>query len=158
MVAKGAGLEIGALGGVRCDAALRVLGAEGLWAAGDIAEWDSPLHGGPARVEHWEVATAHGRTVAAGICGEPAEHREVPYFWSDVADWVTSEYVGVAGAGGWDAELVRGSMEDGSFSVWYLRGDRLVGVLAVGRGDDLDEARELIAAGRPVTAEALGQG
>jgi 3-phenylpropionate/trans-cinnamate dioxygenase ferredoxin reductase subunit len=155
MVAKGAGLEIGPLGGVRCDAALRVLGAENLWAAGDMCEWESVLHGGPARVEHWEVASAHGRTAAAGMCGEVVEHAEVPYFWSDVADWVTSEYVGVVDAGGWDREALRGSFESDAFSVWYLRGERLVGALSVRRGDDLDEARRLIASGEPVRAEDL---
>jgi 3-phenylpropionate/trans-cinnamate dioxygenase ferredoxin reductase subunit len=155
MVAKGAGLEIGPLGGVRCDAALRVLGADGLWAAGDMCEWDSALHGGPARVEHWEVASAHGRTAAAGMCGEAVQHAEVPYFWSDVANWVTSEYVGVVGPGGWDREALRGSFESDAFSVWYLRGDRLVGALSVRRGEDLDEARRLIASGEPVRAEDL---
>ncbi|MFN8201321.1 MAG: FAD-dependent oxidoreductase [Solirubrobacteraceae bacterium] len=155
MVAKGAGLEIGPLGGVRCDAALRVLGVPDLWAAGDMCEWESVLHGGPARVEHWEVACAHGRTAAAGMCGEPAEHAEVPYFWSDVGDWVTSEYVGVVGAGGWDREALRGSFDADAFSVWYLRGDRLVGALSVRRGEDLDEARRLIAAGEPVQVEDL---
>jgi 3-phenylpropionate/trans-cinnamate dioxygenase ferredoxin reductase subunit len=158
MLAKAAGLEIGPTGGVRCDAMLRVADAPGLWAAGDMCEWDSPLHGGPARVEHWEVASAHGRTVAAGICGEPRAHVEVPYFWSDVADWVTSEYVGVAGTGGWDREVLRGSLDDGAFSVWYLRGSRLVATLAVRRGADLDEARRLIAAGEDVDAEALAAG
>jgi len=155
MVAKAAGLEIGPAGGVRCDGTLRVVGAENLWAAGDMCEWDSRLHGGPARVEHWEVASAHGRTAAAGMCGEPVEHAEVPYFWSDVADWVTSEYVGVVGAEGWDAEALRGSLEAGAFSVWYLRGERLVGALSVRRGEDLDEARRLIASGEPVSARDL---
>jgi 3-phenylpropionate/trans-cinnamate dioxygenase ferredoxin reductase subunit len=157
MVAKGAGLEIGSTGGVRCDATLRVLGAEGLWAAGDMCEWDSPLHGGPARVEHWEVAAAHGRTVAAGIAGAPAEHVEVPYFWSDVADWVTSEYVGAVGSGGWDAEVLRGSLEAGAFSVFQLRDGRVVGALSVRRSGDLDEARRLIASGERVDAEALAR-
>ncbi|UGS37395.1 NAD(P)/FAD-dependent oxidoreductase [Capillimicrobium parvum] len=155
MVAKAAGLEIGPMGGVRCDASLRVIGAEGLWAAGDMCEWESPLHGGPARVEHWEVAAGHGRTAAAGMCGEPVEHAEVPYFWSDVADWVTSEYVGVVGPEGWDREALRGSFESGAFSMWYLRGERLVGALSVRRGDDLDEARRLIASGERVTPQDL---
>src|SRR4051812_10654289 len=80
MLARQSGLELGALGGVRCDAGLRVAGAEGLFAAGDVCEWDSPLHGGPARVEHWEVAAAHGRTAARGMLGEDVAHVEVPYF------------------------------------------------------------------------------
>jgi 3-phenylpropionate/trans-cinnamate dioxygenase ferredoxin reductase subunit len=155
MLAKGAGLEIGPLGGVRCDAALRVHGAEALWAAGDMCEWDSVLHRGPARVEHWEVALAHGRTVAAGMTGEPVEHAEVPYFWSDIGDWVTSEYVGVAGAPEWDREVLRGSLAEGSFSVFGLRAGRVVGALSVGRAGDLEEARRLIASGEAVSVEAL---
>ena len=110
---------------------------------------------GPARVEHWEVASGHGRTAAAGMCGEDVEHTEVPYFWSDVADWATSEYVGVVGPEGWDREALRGSLESGAFSMWYLRGERLVGALSVRRGDDLAEARRLIASGERVTPEAL---
>ena len=147
MLARQSGLELGELGGVRCDAGLRVKGAEGLFAAGDMCEWDSRLHGGPARVEHWEVAAAHGRTAARNMLGEGVEHAEVPYFWSDLSDWVTSEYVGVAGEGGWDSEEVRGSLDDGAFSVWQQRDGRVVGVLAVNRSEDLDEAREAIASG-----------
>ena len=155
MLAKQSGLEIGELGGVRCDAGLRVHGAEGLFAAGDMCEWDSTLHGGPARVEHWEVAAAHGRTVARNMLGEGVAHEEVPYFWSDLSDWATSEYVGVLGAEGWDEEVVRGSLQDGEFSVWQLRDGRVVGVLAVRRSGDLDEARRLIAERTPVAAEDL---
>jgi 3-phenylpropionate/trans-cinnamate dioxygenase ferredoxin reductase subunit len=147
MLARQSGLELGELGGVRCDGRLRVHGAAGLFAAGDMCEWDSRLHGGPARVEHWEVAAAHGRTVARNMLGEDVEHAEVPYFWSDLSDWVTSEYVGVAGEGGWDSEEVRGSLDDGAFSVWQQRDGRVVGVLAVGRSEDLDAGREAIASG-----------
>jgi 3-phenylpropionate/trans-cinnamate dioxygenase ferredoxin reductase subunit len=158
MLARGAGLEIGPLGGVQCDSALRVVGAEGLWAAGDMCEWHSDLHGGPARVEHWEVAAGHGRAVAAGMTGTPAPYVDVPYFWSDIGDWVTSEYVGIAGAAGWEEEVVRGSYESGAFSVWQLRSGRLVGTLSVGRPEDLDEARRLIASGEAVEPAALAAG
>lgn len=156
MLARASGLPIGETGGVRCDAALRVEGAEGVWAAGDLCEWDSRLHGGAARVEHWEVAAGHGRAAAGGMLGAPRPFAEVPYFWSDLADWVTSEYVGVAGPGGWDAEDVRGSLDDGAFSVWQRRAGRLVGVLSVGRPEDLEEGRAVIereARDRPRVAE-----
>jgi 3-phenylpropionate/trans-cinnamate dioxygenase ferredoxin reductase subunit len=155
MLARQSGLELGDLGGVRCDAGLRVAGAEGLFAAGDMCEWDSVLHGGPARVEHHEVAVAHGRTVARNMLGDDVVHDEVPYFWSDIADWATSEYVGVIGPEGWDDEVVRGSLDDGAFSVWYLREGRVVGALSVGRGDDLAEARERIVSREPAGADEL---
>ena len=158
MLAKQSGLEIGPTGGLRCDAALRVVGADGLWAAGDMCEWDSPLHGEPARVEHWEVAAAHGRTAAAGIAGAPTEHTEVPYFWSDIADWASSEYVGAMPADGWDDEVVRGSLDDGAFSVWFLAQGRVVATLSVGRSGDLDEGRRLISSREVVDPVALAAG
>jgi 3-phenylpropionate/trans-cinnamate dioxygenase ferredoxin reductase subunit len=156
MLAKQSGLEIGDLGGVRCDAGLRVANADGLFAAGDMCEWDSALHGGPARVEHYEVAAAHGRTAARNMLGQDVTHEEVPYFWSDLGDWATSEYVGIAGAEGWDEEVVRGSLDDGAFTVWQLRAGKLVAAMTVGRSDDLEEAKRLIAAGEPVDAAQLG--
>ena len=45
MLARGAGLELGESGGVRVDARLRT-SAPGIFAAGDIAEYESVLHGG----------------------------------------------------------------------------------------------------------------
>lgn len=154
MLARGSGLELGSLGGVRCNARLRT-SAEGVFAAGDMCEWDSALHGGPARVEHWEVARAQGRTVARNLLGEPVAHEEVPYFWSDLSDWASSEYVGVAGQHGWEEEVVRGSLDEGRFSIWFLRERRVVAALSVGRGEDLAPARALIASRREVEAGQL---
>ena len=57
----------------------------------------------------------------------------------------------------WTEEIVRGSVEDGEFTVFYLDGDRLVAALTVGRSDDLEQARELIASREPVDREALAQ-
>jgi 3-phenylpropionate/trans-cinnamate dioxygenase ferredoxin reductase component len=154
MLAKSSGLELGSLGGVLCDAGLRT-SAPGVFAAGDMAEWDSPLHGGVTRVEHFEVAAAHGRTAARNMLGDDVAHEEMPYFWSDLSDWATSEYVGIAAPGDWDAEVVRGDPAAASFSVWLLRGGRVVGVMAVDRGADLDAGRALIAARTEVTAEQV---
>jgi len=65
------------------------------------------------------------------------------------------EYVGPAYS--WDEEIVRGSLEDSEFTVWYLQGDRLAAALAVNRSDDLDLARRLIKSGEPVEREALAR-
>jgi 3-phenylpropionate/trans-cinnamate dioxygenase ferredoxin reductase subunit len=67
----------------------------------------------------------------------------VPYCTAELADRVSIEYVGPAIA--WDAELVRGSIADGEFTVWHLTRGRLVGALTVGRFQDLDHACSLIA-------------
>jgi 3-phenylpropionate/trans-cinnamate dioxygenase ferredoxin reductase subunit len=142
MLAQRAGLELGQRGGVVTDAALRT-SAPGVLAAGDMCEYDSVLHGERLRIEHWDVAEAHGRTAARTMLGDERPHDVVPYFFSDLADWSSMEYVGPARA--WDEELVRGSIEDGAFTLWYLQGGRVVAALSVGRGEDLDAARTLIA-------------
>ncbi len=143
LLARKAGLQLGETGGVLCDSALRT-SAPGVFAAGDMCEYDSIVHGRRLRVEHEEVAAAQGRHAARALLGSEEPYTEIPYFWSDLADWATLEYVGPAP--GWDEELVHGDPADGAFSIWYLHDGRLGGALAVGRSGDLDVARELLAA------------
>ena len=143
LLARKAGLELGDSGGVACDRALRT-SAPGVFAAGDVCEYDSVVHGRRLRIEHEEVAAAQGRHAARAMLGSDEPYAVVPYFWTDIADWATLEYVGPAPA--WDEELVHGDPAAGAFSVWYLAGGRLGGVRAVGRGGDLDVARELMTA------------
>ena len=68
MLARSAGLELGETGGVACSSTLAT-SAAGVWAAGDICEYDSVLHGRRVRIEHWEVARAQGKAVAAAVAG-----------------------------------------------------------------------------------------
>ncbi len=141
-LAQKAGLEIGARGGVRCDSRLRS-SAEGIFAAGDICEYESVVHGGEhLRIEHWDVAFNHGKTAALNMLGRDVPHDTVPYFYSVFADWGELEYVGPAYE--WDDELLRGSPKDGSFTRWYLKDGRLVAALTWGRSEDLDTARRLL--------------
>jgi 3-phenylpropionate/trans-cinnamate dioxygenase ferredoxin reductase component len=144
MLARGSGLELGDRGGVRCSATLET-SAPGVFAAGDICEYDSRLHGGPVRIEHHEVAVGQGRCAARNVLGAGEEYDDVPYFWSDIDGWATLEAVGPA-VDGWDGEEVRGSFDDGEFSVFYAKEGRLVAAMTVGRPDDLDEARERLRA------------
>jgi 3-phenylpropionate/trans-cinnamate dioxygenase ferredoxin reductase subunit len=142
MLARAAGLNLDdERGGILCDAQLRT-SAPGVWAAGDVASYQSKPNGRRIRVEHWDVAFNHGKTVALNMLGQEVEHDVVPYFFSDLADWASLEYVGPAAS--WDREIVRGSLDEGAFSVWYLAGGRVEGALSVGRSDDLEHARRLI--------------
>jgi 3-phenylpropionate/trans-cinnamate dioxygenase ferredoxin reductase subunit len=140
-LARGAGLELGEGGGVRCSSRLAT-STPGVYAAGDICEYDSPVHGRPLRIEHWDVAFNHGKTAALNMLGRDIPHETVPYFFSVLGDWGELEYVGPARE--WDEEIVRGSMADGSFTTWYLLDGRLVAALTFGRSDDLDHARRLL--------------
>ena len=145
MLAKKAGLELGETGGVVCDQRLQT-SVEGIFAAGDMCEYDSVRDGRRVRIEHEEVAAAQGRHAARAMLGSDEPYADVPYFWSDLADWATLEYVGNAAAG-WDDEIVHGDPSAGAFSVWYMQEDRLTAALAVGRTDDIELAAALIVAG-----------
>ena len=143
MLARGAGLELGESGGVRVNSRLETA-TPGVFAAGDMAEYESVVHGGRRiRVEHWDVAFTQGKTVALNMLGKDIAHDVVPYFFSDLADWAAIEYVGPAYD--WDREVIRGSLEDGAFSVFYLRAGQVEGALSVGRSEDLQHARRFIA-------------
>jgi 3-phenylpropionate/trans-cinnamate dioxygenase ferredoxin reductase subunit len=144
-LAQKAGLEIGERGGVRCSSRLES-SAPGVYAAGDICEYDSVIHGGaPIRLEHWDVAFNQGNTAALNMLGRDVPHEVVPYFYSVLGTWGELEYVGPAYE--WDEEVVRGSLAEGSFTNWYLKDGAVKAALTFGRSDDLDAARRLIVRG-----------
>jgi 3-phenylpropionate/trans-cinnamate dioxygenase ferredoxin reductase subunit len=148
-LARGAGLTLAAPhGGVEVDSRLQT-SVPGVFAAGDIAAYESVVHGGRRlRIEHWDVAFNHGKTAALNMLGHDQPHDVVPYFFSDLSDWASLEYVGPASE--WDSEVVRGSLDEGEFSIWYLAHGRVVAALSVGRSDDLEHARRLIVSGASV--------
>jgi 3-phenylpropionate/trans-cinnamate dioxygenase ferredoxin reductase component len=141
MLARSAGLELGETGGVRCDAGLRT-SASGVFAAGDMCEYDSPIHHARLRLEHWDVAFNQGKTAALNMLGRGVEHEVVPYFFSDLADWASFEYVG---PGSGDL-VVRGSLDQGEFTAFFVDEEHghVAAALSVGRSDDLDHARRFI--------------
>jgi 3-phenylpropionate/trans-cinnamate dioxygenase ferredoxin reductase subunit len=148
-LAKKAGLGIGEQGGVRCSSRLEA-SVPGVFAAGDICEYDSVIHGGaPLRLEHWDVAFNQGKTAALNMLGRDVPHEVVPYFYSVLGTWGELEYVGPAYE--WHEEIVRGSLADGRFTNWYLKDGAVKAALTFGRSDDLDAARRLIVGGGALT-------
>ena len=97
------------------------------------------------------LETSVGGIYAAGnMLGESRDYDVVPYFFSDLADWASLEYVGPAQD--WDEEIWRGDRDAGEFSVWYLKDAKVAGALSVERSEDLAEARRLLADGVDVSA------
>jgi 3-phenylpropionate/trans-cinnamate dioxygenase ferredoxin reductase component len=142
MLAQRAGLEVD--DGVVCDSKLET-SAEGIFAAGDCCSYESVVHGRRLRVEHWDVALQQGRHVGKAMLGSEEPYRAIPYFFSDFSDWTGLEYVGPARD--WDEVVFRGERDDGEFSAWYLKDGKVGGALAVGRSEDLIDARALIETG-----------
>jgi 3-phenylpropionate/trans-cinnamate dioxygenase ferredoxin reductase component len=149
MLAQRAGLEVD--DGIVCDSKLQT-SVPGVYAAGDCCSYDSVVHGRRLRVEHWDVAMQQGMHAARNMLGEDRDYDVVPYFFSDLADWASIEYVGPAQ--GWDEEVWRGDPDAGEFSLWYLKDGRVAGALSVGRSEDLAEARRMLADRVDVSAAA----
>jgi 3-phenylpropionate/trans-cinnamate dioxygenase ferredoxin reductase subunit len=157
MLAQKAGLEVedGPPGGIVCDETLQT-SVDGIYAAGDVCNYQSKIHGRRLRVEHWDVAMQQGQHAAKGLMGEGEPYEVVPYFFSDLADWASLEYVGPAED--WDEEIWRGDRDSGEFLVLYLKDGKVAGALSVEKSEDLGHARELLAKGVDVSGEkdALG--
>jgi NADPH-dependent 2,4-dienoyl-CoA reductase/sulfur reductase-like enzyme len=139
-LASEAGLEL-ALDGIAVDSALRTSGTD-IYAIGDVAAYESELHGRRVRIEHWDVARAHGAHVAGQIMRSRSEaFRVLPYFFGTMGGWAFLEYTGLGGG----RTVLRGPGDDDELSAAYLDDDGvLTGLVSVGRPDELATARELV--------------
>ncbi len=110
---------------------------DGIYAAGDVANYVDTLFGKRRRVEHWDNAVSQGQHCARTLAGERAAFVHVPYFFSDVFD-LSYEFWGDPSDS--DQIVERGDLNSTSFSVWWLREQRLVAAFAMKRPDEEREA------------------
>lgn len=148
----GSGIALGAHGEVLADDRLRTSVAD-VYAVGDCASFPSARYGERLLVHHWDNALQGPRTVAANVVGDAGVvYDPVPYFWSEQF----GRFVQYAGHHVGADELVwRGDAAGAAWSVCWLRGGRLVALLAVGRPRDLAQGRRLIEAGAVMDTELL---
>ncbi|MET8859187.1 FAD-dependent oxidoreductase [Streptomyces sp. NPDC004579] len=140
----GSGIELGAHREIVADDHLRT-SLPDVYAVGDCASFPSGRYEERLLVHHWDNALQGPRTVALNIVGEtPAAYDPVPYFWSEQFGRFV-QYVGHHTPA--DTLVWRGDPAGASWSVCWLRGTRLVALLAVGRPRDLAQGRRLIEAG-----------
>lgn len=97
--------------------------------------------GDAAGAGHWEAAARHGALVAAAILGVEAPTSGPPSFWSD-QHGVRLQFAGTAA--GHDRVQVEGDPIAGDARALFLRDDRPIGGLLVGRPRDLPALRRLL--------------
>ncbi|MFG2821033.1 NAD(P)/FAD-dependent oxidoreductase [Kitasatospora sp. NPDC048365] len=136
----GSGVELDAGGAILVDERLRT-SVDGVWAAGDCVAYPSARSATRLGVQHWDHALQSGGAVAASLLGSDAPYDPVPYFWSEQFGRMV-QYAGRHADA--DELLWRGSAADPAWAVLWLRGGALVGMLAVDRPRDLNQARRLI--------------
>ncbi|MFE9247579.1 NAD(P)/FAD-dependent oxidoreductase [Streptomyces sp. NPDC007088] len=148
----GSGVDLAPDGSVLADEHLRT-SLPGVYAVGDCASFPSRRYGRRLLVHHWDNALQGPHTVAAGIAGEEAgPYDPVPYFWSEQFGHFV-QYAGHHEQA--DTTVWRGDPATTAYAVCWLREERLVAVLAVGRPRDLAQGRKLIAAGAAMDPGAL---
>jgi 3-phenylpropionate/trans-cinnamate dioxygenase ferredoxin reductase component len=148
-LAERAGLPVG--DGILVDRQLQA--AEGVWAAGDVANAEHPLFG-RVRIEHWAEALNQGLLAGRNLAGAGEGYDRVPYFSSDQFDLSLSFH---GHPKEWDELVIRGTREvaDPRFVAWYLRQGTPRAALLVNHQDAEDPVRELIRWGKPVDAGEL---
>ena len=140
-------VTLAAAAGLRCDNGILVdehcrTSDEHVFAAGDCTNHPSVRYGRRVRLESVDNAVEQGRTAAANMCGRPARHEHVPWFWSDQYD-VKLQIAGLSE--GYDRIVRRGEPASGSFALYYLRGGELLAVDAISSPRDFMTGRKWIA-------------
>lgn len=125
-LARAAGLAVAR--GIVVDAGLRASVA-GVWAAGDVAEFPSPLSGQLLRQETWFNAETQARVAARNMLGGHEVYDQTPWFWSDQY----GHQLQVCGEPALGRTSVCRDLGEGDHIVFYLDGQgRLAGMSAWG--------------------------
>jgi NADPH-dependent 2,4-dienoyl-CoA reductase/sulfur reductase-like enzyme len=128
-------------------------GIDGVYAAGDVANYRDVVFETQRRAEHWDNAVEQGGHVAKTMLGDRQPFVHVPYFFSDVFDLSYEFWGDTSGA---DAPVYRGDVTTNSFSAWWLRDGRLRAAFVMNRPDEeRDAAPAWIAEHREVDAGRL---
>jgi 3-phenylpropionate/trans-cinnamate dioxygenase ferredoxin reductase subunit len=148
--------ELAAAAGLSADGGIAVdeyfAAAPGVYAAGDVAAQYLPRYGRRVRVEHHDTAARHGRAAGRSLLGRREPFADVHWFWSDQYQH-TIQSAGLPD-GAQDA-VIRGSLDERSFSAFSLDGGRVRAVISLNRPKDVIETRRLIAREHSVTAAQL---
>ena len=125
---------------------------EGVYAAGDVANFHNPTLNQRMRLESWQNAQNQPAAIASAICGKPKLYSEVPWFWSDQYEFNIQS---VGAPQHTDTIVARGDPTTGRFSCFNLANDGLVGATGFNTPGDVRWARKMIAANAQPDIRAL---
>jgi NADPH-dependent 2,4-dienoyl-CoA reductase/sulfur reductase-like enzyme len=148
-LAEREGLEVDR--GVVVDASGRT-SAPGVYAAGDVTRFFSPLFESLVRVEHFQTAQRQGFAVGRVMAGGTEPYDEVPWFWSDQYE-LNLQYAGAGLA--WDETVTRGVFGRPPFTMFYLQSGRLVAAAGVNDHHTVARARHAMQRRANLTPDQL---
>jgi len=142
-LAEQAGLELE--NGIVVDETLQT-SHPGIYAAGDVAAFYSPALKKRRRVEHADNANAMGHLAGRNLAGTTEAYTHLPYFYSDLFE------MGYEAVGETDSRLeIVTAWEEPNHkgTIYYLRDERVCGVLLWNVWDQVEAATHLIEEGAP---------
>ena len=153
-------IKVAAKAGVKCEDGILVDEAgltnlPNIYAAGDCAKRLILPYGRMGRLESVHNAIEQGKQVAAAILGKAAPKLDCPWFWSDQYD-VKLQIAGIST--GYDDYIVRGSVEDSKFAVFYFKDNILIAGDAINSAPEFMTAKRLILSKAKVPPEWLADG
>ena len=124
-----------------------------VFAIGDCACHENAFaDGGRIRLESVQNANDMAVTAALNIVGTPAPYHQVPWFWSNQYD-LKLQTVGLSA--GFDQAVLRGQLDDRSFSVIYLKDGHVLALDCVNAVKDYVQGRKLVEARSQVAPSDL---
>ncbi|KAF8529814.1 flavoprotein [Gautieria morchelliformis] len=151
---KSSGIPLERDGGVKVDALLRVPGFDGVYAVGDIAVYPESASGDWKRIEHWNVASNHGRAVGRTIIGKGKPFEKVPIFWS-----AQGSQLRYAGNGiGYEDVIIKGNTDELKFVAYYTKGEKVLAVASMQADPIVAKCSELLRLGLMPSASEIKAG
>lgn len=137
--------------GVHVDEFLRAVSPD-IFAAGDVAAFHNPALGKRIRVEHEDNANTMGRQAGRNMAGKSEPYHHLPFFYSDLFE------LGYEAVGEVDSRLQALADWKEPFRegvIYYLKDQRVRGVLLWNVWGQVDAARKLISEPGPFRPEDL---
>ena len=150
-VVVGAGIlpnqEIALNAGLKCDNGIWVnefckTEDDNIYACGDCTNHPNKSLNTRLRLESVHNALEQGKTVASSLLKNNIAYNQVPWFWSDQYDHKL-QIVGISGDH--DKVVKRGSEENRSFLLFYLKKNKLIAVDAVNNPKEFMICKKLVA-------------
>ena len=146
-LAKTAGLQVG--NGIVVNETLTTSHPD-IFAAGDVAEFFNPALNKRMRVEHEDNANTMGRQAGRNMAGANEPYHHLPFFYSDLFE------LGYEAIGELDAHMTISADWEEPYqkgTLYYLRDNRVRGVLLWNVWDKIPAARKLITESKPFKLE-----
>jgi len=123
-----------------------------IYAAGDVVRYYVPTLDAKIRVEHEDNAINMGWTAGQNMAGQENEYHLLSYFYSDLFDY-GYEAVGLLDSRLKIEEVWKEPFEEGI--LYYLKDNKVKGVLFWNVWDKVDEAKLIISEGKKISKEEL---